>query len=54
MTNIVSIENSFLYSKKVLDTAEAILEKYIVGGVPIDDVIAEADEAVKEVIKSSN
>jgi len=45
--------NVFPYSQKVLDAEDAELEKYFVGGTTLDQAIAAADKAAKDVIKSS-
>lgn len=52
-TTVHTITNVFSYSKKVTDAVHAATEKYIVGGVSIDEAFAEADAAVKEIIETT-
>lgn len=42
--------NIFSYSQKVQDAVDAQLEKYYVGGASLDDSIAAADKAAKDII----
>jgi len=42
--------NIFSYSQKVLDSVDAQVEKYLVGGATLDQAIADADKAAKDII----
>lgn len=46
------VTNNFPYNKKVSDAVEAEFEKFLVGGESLDDAIANADKAAKEIIAS--